>query len=118
MPRKEGANEIRIDSAVFEIGTGLSLAKIRDSLQVKNKYIISNNSTKFNKFRVIQPLSAGLNTITHNLNLANTAVQVTLEDAVTGSQISFKKLPSGELTNSTAITVSGAVTSAIITIIG
>ena len=115
MPIKEGKNLIRLNSGVIEIGTGLELTKVRDDLQVKSKYIISKSPTKF---RVIQGLSAGINTITHNLNLSNTAVQVTIEDAITGSQISFKKLPSGELTNSTAITVSGAVTSAIITIIG
>ena len=78
MPRKEGANEIRIDSAVFEIGTGLSLAKIRDSLQVKNRYIISNSVTANN----------GITLSANNIQLGGNLVQNTVITSL-GKTLSF-----------------------------
>lgn len=40
MPNWEGSNQIRLNEAVIEIGGNISLAKKRDELQPKKKYIL------------------------------------------------------------------------------
>lgn len=44
MPSKENNNEIRLNEAVFELGSGLTLSKSRDGLQPKNRYFIDTAS--------------------------------------------------------------------------
>lgn len=68
------------------------------------------------KFRVVQALVLGNNTITHNLNLAATPVIVEVRDNTTGTLLTSRVIT--ENTNSTVIDVGAAVASARITIIG
>lgn len=115
MPNWEGNNEIRLNEAMLEVGSGLSLSKTRDALQNKKRYTITPDSI-FKKYRVVQGLSSGNNLITHNLGLSNTATIVEVRDNVTGSEISVRVL--SESTNSLVINVPSALTNCRITIMG
>ena len=68
------------------------------------------------KFRVVQALVLGNNTITHSLALASTPVMVEVRDNKTGAIITARVVT--ETANTTVIDVGAAVASARITIIG
>jgi hypothetical protein len=62
MPNWESNNQIRTDSVVIEMGSGISLVKSRDDLQPKNKYTLSvaSTSTPPVLYGTTTPLVAGL----------------------------------------------------------
>lgn len=62
MPNWEGNNQIRTDSVVIEMGSGISLVKSRDDLQPKNKYTLSVSSTPTPPvlYGTVAPVAAGL----------------------------------------------------------
>ena len=47
MPAKENPNQIRLDEAVINIGSGMSLVKDRDDLQPKNRYTLDSANSDF-----------------------------------------------------------------------
>jgi len=62
MPNWESNNQIRTDSVVIEMGSGISLVKSRDALQPKNKYTLSvaSTSTPPVLYGTAAPVVAGL----------------------------------------------------------
>lgn len=82
MPIKEGLNEIRLDSAVFEIGAGLKLTKTRDNLQIKKRYLIEN--INFISFTA----NNGITLSSNNIQLGGNLVQNTVITSL-GKTLSF-----------------------------
>lgn len=61
MPLWEEVNQIRTDSVVIDIGSGLSLVKTRDDLQPKKKYTISSTGAAIPVlYGTVTPIIAGL----------------------------------------------------------